>query len=125
MTYPEIAADRRRMYEATGDARHLVYERTVKSLISQRGIMSPEIQKPYYNIWQLQGGMYIDTHQLIAGRINRPFEYPAGDETFKQYRACFVDDRAWCGILCPAVHVETSGSQRNRWHLCPKCSGSQ
>ena len=89
MTYPEIAADRRRMYEATGDARHLVYERTVKSLISQRGIMSPEIQKPYYNIWQLQGGMYIDTHQLIAGRINRPFEYPAGDETFKQYRTWY------------------------------------
>ena len=86
MTYPEIAADRRRMYEVTGDARHLVYERTVKSLISQRGLMSPEIQKPYFNVWQLQGGMYIDTHQLIAGRIDRPFDNPKADETFLQYR---------------------------------------
>lgn len=86
MTYPEIAADRRRMYEATGDARHLVYERNIKSLIGQRGIMSPEIQKPYFNVWQLSGGMYIDTHQLIAGRINKPFENPKADETFLQYR---------------------------------------
>ena len=86
MTYPEIAADRRRMYDMTGDARHLVYERTVKSLIAQRGLMSPEIQKPYYNVWQLAGGMYIDTHQLIAGRIDRPFDNPAADPVFLEYR---------------------------------------
>jgi hypothetical protein len=86
MTYPEIAADRRRMYEVTGDARHLVYERTVKSQIAQRGLMSPEIQKPYFNVWQLQGGMYIDTHQLIAGRIDRPFENPSADPVFLEYR---------------------------------------
>ena len=89
MTYPEIAADRRRMYDMTGDARHLVYERTVKSLIQQRGLMSPEIQKPYYNVWQLAGGMYIDTHQLIAGRIDRPFENPAADPVFLEYRTWY------------------------------------
>jgi len=74
------------MYEVTGDARHLVYERTVKSQIAQRGLMSPEIQKPYFNVWQLQGGMYIDTHQLIAGRIDRPFENPSADPVFLEYR---------------------------------------
>lgn len=91
MIYPEIAADRRRMYEATGDARHLVYERTVKSQIQQKGIMSPEIQKPYFNVWQLQGGMYIDTHQLIAGRINRPFDNPKADEAFLEYRKWYKE----------------------------------
>lgn len=89
MTYPEIAADRRRMYEVTGDARHLVYERTVQNLIAQRGLMSPEIQKPYFNVWQLQGGMYIDTHQLIAGRINKPFEKPSADPVFLEYRTWY------------------------------------
>lgn len=89
MTYPEIAADRRRMYEMTGDARHLVYERTVKSQIAQKGLMSPDIQKPYFNVWQLAGGMYIDTHQLIAGRIDKPFEKPSADPVFLEYRTWY------------------------------------
>lgn len=59
MTYPEIAADRRRMYEMTGDARHLVYEQNVKQKIKQHGLASPEIQKPYFNVWQLSGGHFI------------------------------------------------------------------
>ncbi len=87
MTYPEIAADRRRMYELTGDARHLVYERTVKSLIGQKGLNSVQVQKPFFNVWQLQGGMFIDTHQLIKNRINSVFDNPAGDTMFHEYLA--------------------------------------
>ncbi len=93
MTYPEIAADRRRMYELTGDARHLIYEQRVKKDIEKYGLMSPEIQKPYYNVWQLQGGMFIDTHQLLACRVQQVFEDPGSDETFKEYREWYKSGR--------------------------------
>lgn len=86
MTYPEIAADRRRMYEMTGDARHLVYEQTVKALIEKHGLMSPEVQKPYFNVWQLSGGMFINTDQLIKGRVKKVFEDPKADTLFPEYR---------------------------------------
>lgn len=86
MTYPEIAADRRRMYEMTGDARHLVYEQTVKALIAKHGLMSPEVQKPYFNVWQLAGGMFINTDQLIRGRVEKVFEDPKADDLFVEYR---------------------------------------
>lgn len=91
MTYPEIAADRRRMFELTGDARHLVYERAVQDQIKKKGINSPEIQKAYFNVWQLEGGMYIDTHQLIAGRIDKPFENPRGDPLFLEYMTWYKE----------------------------------
>jgi len=93
MTYPEIAADRRRMFELTGDARHLVYEQTVKKKIERHGIMSPEIQKPYFNVWQLSGGMFIDSHQLIACRIEKVFEDPKSDEVFREYREWYKSGR--------------------------------
>lgn len=86
MTYPEIAADRRRMYEMTGDARHLVYEQNVKQKIKQHGLASPEIQKPYFNVWQLSGGHFIDSHLLLASRVQQSFEDPKSDEVFREYR---------------------------------------
>lgn len=93
MTYPEIAADRRRMFEMDGDARHLVYEQTVKKKIERHGIMSPEIQKPYFNVWQLQGGMFIDSHQLLQCRVKKVFEDPKSDEVFREYREWYKSGR--------------------------------
>lgn len=86
MTYPEIAADRRRMFEMTGDATHLVYEQNVKQKIKTHGINSPEIQKPYFNVWQLAGGHFIDSHLLLAGRVQQNFEDPKADPVFLEYR---------------------------------------
>lgn len=85
MTYPEIAADRRRMYELTGDARHLVYEQKVKNDIERFGIASPEIQKPYFNVWQLEAGMYITAEELFKGRVNKPYENPSAEPLFAEY----------------------------------------
>lgn len=93
MTYPEISADRRRMFEMTNDARHLVYEQNVKKKIERHGIMSPEIQKPYFNVWQLAGGMFIDSHQLIQGRIKKVFEDPKADPVFREYREWYKSGR--------------------------------
>lgn len=85
MTYPEIAADRRRMYEVTGDARHLVYERKVKSDIERYGLASPEIQKPYYNVWQIEAGMFITADELFKGRIVSNYDNPASIPEFAEY----------------------------------------
>jgi hypothetical protein len=86
MTYPEIARDRRALYDATGDARHLIYEQKVKKDIEKYGETDPRIQRPYFNVWQLQAGMYIMADQLYAGRVVRPFESPGSDPVFRSYR---------------------------------------
>lgn len=85
MTYPEIAADRRRMYELTGDAKHLVYEKKVRSDIERYGLASPEIQKPYFNVWQIEAGMFVTAEELFKGRIVHNFENPGADELFREY----------------------------------------
>lgn len=85
MTYPEIAADRRRMFELTNDARHLVYERKVKNDVERYGLASPEIQKPYFNVWQIEAGMYITADELFKGRVIQNFDNPAADPDFKEY----------------------------------------
>jgi hypothetical protein len=93
MTAPEISADRRRMFNMDGDARHLVYEQNVKQKIERHGLMSPEIQKPYFNVWQLSGGMFIDSHHLIAGRVQKVFDNPGADPIFREYREWYKAGR--------------------------------
>ncbi len=93
MQWPEIVADRRAMYEATGDASHLVYEQRVKRDIEKYGENDPRIQRPYYNVWQLEAGMYITGPELFAGRVMKPYENPAADPQFKAFRDWFIGGR--------------------------------
>jgi hypothetical protein len=93
MTYPEIAADRRAMYKQTGDARHLVYEQRVKKDIEKYGITDARIQRPYFNVWQLEAGMYIMGPQLFAGRVDRPFDMPSADANYRAYRDWYKSGR--------------------------------
>lgn len=86
MTYPEIAKDRRAMFAATSDAQHLIYEQRVKKDIEKYGITDARIQRPYYNVWQLEAGMYIQGPQLFAGRVVRPFDNPSADPIYRAYR---------------------------------------
>lgn len=85
MTYPEIAADRRRMYEMTKDPRHLIYEQRVKQEIIKHGLASAAIQRPYYNVWQLQIGQFITAQQLFPCRVDRLYEDPGADPDFREY----------------------------------------
>lgn len=89
MTWPEIAADRRRMYEMDGDPRHLVYEQHVKNMIREHGINSPAIQRPYMNVWQLQQGMYLTSDLLYANRIEHVYDNPAADPLYLEYLAWY------------------------------------
>ena len=85
MNWREIAEDRRRMYELTGDARHLLYEQKVKNDIKKYGEQSDAIQRPYNNVWLLEGGMFITAEHLYTGRVERPYEYPELDQGYLKY----------------------------------------
>lgn len=93
MTYPDVAADRRAMYDATGDARHLIYEQRVKKDIEKYGETDPRIQRPYFNVWQLEAGMYILADQLYAGRVPQPFDMPSQEPQFAAYLAWYKGNR--------------------------------
>lgn len=90
MQWREIAADRRRIYELTGDPRHLIYEQHVKNLIAKYGEESDEIARPYNNKWLIGQGMFITYGELQACRITRPYEYPENDTGYHQYREWFT-----------------------------------
>lgn len=93
MTFPDITADRRAMYEATKDARHLIYEQHVQSLIDKYGQTDARIQRPYFNVWQLEAGMYIVADQLYAGRVVRPYDMPSAEPLFGEYREWYRSTR--------------------------------
>lgn len=61
-----IVAQRRKVYEETGDARHLIYEQTVKQEITKYGIESDEIQNPYFGKWLIGTGNFVTEQQLEA-----------------------------------------------------------
>ena len=85
MDWKQIAEDRRRMYELTGDGRHLLYEQKVKNDIQKYGEQSDAIQLPYMNKWLLAGGMYMTADVLYQCRIEHTYDYPELDNGFLAY----------------------------------------
>lgn len=59
-----VAAQRRVLYEKTKDARHLVYEQSVRSDIETHGIESDYIQREYFLKWQIGTGQYVTEDAL-------------------------------------------------------------
>lgn len=90
MKWREIAADRRRLFELTGDAWHLIYEQRVKNLIKKYGEDSDTIRRPYNNEWILEAGMFITLADLAKGRVDKPYDdpqnYPGYPQFMKWYR---------------------------------------
>lgn len=64
--YDEICAQRSQTYESSNDARHLIYEQTVKQEIEKHGRDADEIARPYFGKWLLGGGQYCTQEQLEA-----------------------------------------------------------
>jgi hypothetical protein len=64
--FNEVAPQRRETYEKTGDARHLIYEQSVKQDIEKQGIDADEIQREYFGKWQIGTGQFITNEQLEA-----------------------------------------------------------
>lgn len=59
-----VAAQRRELYQKTGDARHLIYEQSVRSDIIEYGEDSDYIQREYFLKWQIGTGQYIVEEDL-------------------------------------------------------------
>ena len=62
--FEEVAKQRRETFEKTGDARHLIYEQSVRQDIMSQGIDSDEIQREYFGKWQIGTGQFITKEQL-------------------------------------------------------------
>lgn len=79
--YHDIVAQRRIVYDKTADAKHLIYEQTVKQEIELAGLDSDEIQRPYFGKWLIGTGNFVteaDLDVLIAKR-NITYQFKKGD----------------------------------------------
>lgn len=62
--FDQIVPQRRAIYLATNDARHLIYENTVQQEITQHGRESDEIARPYYGKWMIGKGQFVTQEDL-------------------------------------------------------------
>lgn len=80
--FDQVVAQRRAKYEETGDARHLIYEQTVKQEIEKQGVESDEIQRPYYGKWLIGTGQFVTEEALNAleeKNRKQTFHFKKGD----------------------------------------------
>lgn len=90
--FETVVKQRRELYEKTKDARHLVYEQSVRSDIEEYGEDSDYIQREYFGKWQIGTGQFVtesDLDALIDPKRTRPtwqhtkYECFAGIDTAK------------------------------------------
>ena len=62
--FPEVSAQRKELYERSKDARHLIYEQSVKSDIIEYGEDSDYIQREYFGAWQIGTGQFTTAEEL-------------------------------------------------------------
>lgn len=62
--FNHVVPERRKTYELTGDARHLIYEQTVAQEIELSGEESDEIQRPYFGKWLIGTGQFTTAEEL-------------------------------------------------------------
>lgn len=80
--FDQIIAQRRKAYEETKDARHLIYEQTVKQEIVKQGLESDEIQRPYFGKWLIGTGQFVtmeDLDKLEDKNRKQTFHFKKGD----------------------------------------------
>lgn len=62
--YHDIVAQRRVVFDQTHDAKHLIYEQTVKQEIELASEESDEIQRPYFGKWLIGTGNFVTQEDL-------------------------------------------------------------
>lgn len=73
--FDEVVKQRRETYEKTGDARHLVYEVSVRDDIEKQGIDADEIQREYFGLWQIGSGQFVTMEALDALETERKLTF--------------------------------------------------
>lgn len=88
--FDEVAKQRRELYGKTSDARHLIYETSVREDIEKQGIEADEIQREYFGKWQIGTGQFTtqeELERLDSGRAptfqHKKYECFAGIDTAK------------------------------------------
>lgn len=88
--FDDIVAQRRVIYQQTGNAQHLIYEQTIKQEIELAGLDSDEIQRPYFGKWLIGTGNFVTEDELdkLYGTYRchyqqKEFECYAGIDTAK------------------------------------------
>jgi hypothetical protein len=79
--FEDIVAQRRVVYEQTNDAKHLVYEQTIRQEIEKSGIDSDEIQRPYFGKWLIGQGNFTTEEDLdkLVGNDRPTYQYKKSD----------------------------------------------
>lgn len=62
--FEDIVKQRRQIYEQTGEASHLVYEKYVRQEIETHGLESDEIQRPYFGKWLIGTGQFTTEEEV-------------------------------------------------------------
>lgn len=83
--FHDIVAQRRTVYEQTGDSQHLIYEQTIKQEIELAGLDSDEIQRPYFGKWLIGTGNFVTQEDLEAMIVDRKLTYQT-----KNHGECFA-----------------------------------
>jgi hypothetical protein len=80
--FNEVVPQRRKLFEQTNDARHLVYEISVKEDIEKQGIDADEIQREYFGKWQIGTGQFVTIEQLeglVDEKRGMTYHFKKGD----------------------------------------------
>lgn len=79
--FEQIASQRRQVYQETKDARHLIYEQTIRQEIELAGVDSDEIQRPYFGKWLIGTGQFTTIEELDSLATDRKltFHYKKDD----------------------------------------------
>lgn len=75
MYFEQVATERRKTFEETGNALHLIYEQTIRKEIENFGLDSDEIQRPYFGKWLIGSGQFVteeDLLKLVDSKRERP-----------------------------------------------------
>lgn len=62
--FHDIVPQRKAVFAATGDAKHLIYENTVQQEIQKHGQDSDEIARPYFGKWLIGTGQFVTEDDL-------------------------------------------------------------
>lgn len=73
--FEEIAVQRRTVYVETNEAKHLIYEQTIRQDIEKHGLEADEIQRPYFGKWLIGTGQFTTQEELEKMVANRGITY--------------------------------------------------
>ncbi len=80
--FEDIVTQRRKVFESTGDARHLIYEQYVRGEIEKHGLDADEVQRPYFGKWLIGTGNFTteeELEKLIDKDRGITYHYKKGD----------------------------------------------